>query len=152
MNTFCKFYYLYNSVIVSFIFFIGGGLCIYWSINLKTNSYIFLDTNATAIVNNIDLLKLSFRYIYNVSNIQYENTWVSLDLFDNSSNLLITYASSNPNCSEVLNIPGDQFINDCEPILNRPWTWQFLMIFGILSMTLGGLFSFIFMKNLRFIT
>jgi hypothetical protein len=150
MDVFCKTYKIYNKVIFATIMFIGGGACIFWSMNIKSNCYLFLDTNTTGIISNIDVLKLSFQYIYNASNIQYENTWLPLHPILNSSKLLITYSSQHPSCSEVINVPGNQYVNTCEPIINKPWTWQLLMSFGVVSMTLSTIFGLIFMQNLRF--
>lgn len=148
--------------------FVAGGACVYWSVNLKSYSDAQssrYSTDVIGVVVYVSPLRLAFRYSYAHAPCPNDacavvNGWLPTDVYDNAStrgSVRVSYDPSEASCSVLADVPGrqDPTFDPCDvPFLSAvaysPWTWQFLMLTGILLMTSSMWFTYRVMHRIRF--
>ena len=164
-----------RSAAVGVVTFVTGGTCVFLSVNIqKSSMQKDLQGNSTDINNgtsgdsasytrivpgiatSIAPLRMFFNYAYNTTTrpaSTYGGSWIPLAVFDNTTSLSIAYDPSSPQCSVVFNIPGSSYDNPCDAGVwswRAPWTWQVLMVAGIMLMVGGSWTGMRVMHHVRF--
>lgn len=118
---------------VPVVLFFGGAGCIVLSFNLEQHGQIAFDLNTTGWATEISPTGMVFKYMYLET---FQGTWLPVDAFRNTT-LDIAYASSNLECSTVLNIAGTSS-NFCQSFIYATWFWPIVLVCGICFMTVGS--------------
>ena len=167
-----------RSAAVGVVTFVAGGTCIFLSVNMQNtmqntmqnnmqknnNTYITNGTSSDAsytrsvpgIATNIAPLRMFFNYAYNTTTqpaSTYVGSWIPFAVFENTTSLTIAYDPNSPQCSVVSNIPGSAYDNPCDTGVwswRAPWTWQVLMVAGIMLMVGGSWTGMRVMHHVRF--